>query len=868
MSDLTTGEGAGAFAPLPRHKLNGHQPASGEAAVAPAAAEGDTLWEPSPTPLAVPAPALRDLYHPGFGHAVASWSYTDAQGGLLFVVARFEGTREKDGKKVSAKDVTPFCHGRRVWTDKRGVRQDRTGWHMKAPPSPRPLFGLERLAARRKAPVLVVEGEKKVTAAERLFPDHVAVCSQGGSSSAHKTDWTPLAGRDVTVWPDQDEAGRGYAAALGGILRTNGMATRAKRLRVVEVPRDWPEGWDLADAPPPGITPETLRDLLAEAQDADPPQLPPNFRLDAKGLWWEGEYDAEGEPKPDFFICAPFEVVGEANDGTGTNWGLVIRWRDRDERQHQWSVPKRLIHSDGNGIAEQLEDAGLHCNPSSRARSLLKGFIGGVRTKQRRMSVDRIGWHVAGDRSVFILPGGEAYGPAASRVILQTERAGSDVAFLAAGTLAEWKEGIARYAAGNTRLAIGICTALATPLLDIVGGESGGIHIVGDSRAGKSTTLYVAGSVWGRGERGAQVRQWRATANGLESAAAETSDTVLILDEMGQATSNDVADTIYMLANGAGKQRADKGGAGRRSRTWRTLFLSTGELTLGAKMAEAGRKLMAGLEVRLVNLPADAGCRMGVFEKLHGFAMPSELAKHLATAARTTYGTAGRAFLSHLVRARVSDSKALEARVKQAQAEFAKRHVPADAAGQVRSVADRFALIGAAGEMAIEWEVLPWQPGEATAAAGECFRTWLGERGGAGATEDAQALAQVAAFLELHGESRFTTLLRRGERGEVAPPNPEAVRTQNRAGWRRRPGNDGDGWEYLILPQVWNAEVCRGLDPKRVVAVLQAAGLLIPGKGGKSADLVRIPGEDPVRCYRISGAILGLRDEPGQDEEE
>ncbi|WP_073136331.1 DUF927 domain-containing protein [Muricoccus roseus] len=814
-------------------------------------------------PVAVPAPKLGELYHPELGQAVAMWPYRDARGCLLFVVARFE--KEIGGKLK--KDVAPFCHGRRIWTDAQGRPQDKTRWHMKGPAAPVPLYGLQDLAARPEAPVLLVEGEKAAEAARLRFPDHVVVTSQGGSKAAKKADWRPLHRRKVVCWPDQDEPGRRYANDVAALARTARGTIRAASFSIVQVPREWPEGWDLADALPETVTEDLLAELLEEALDADPPELPKGFVFRDSGLWFDAPRDPDSEALAEpFFVTAPFEVVGEANDGTGMAWGLVIRWKDRDGRQHQWSVPKRLVHSDGSRIAEELEDAGLHCSPSGRAKTLLKNFIGGVRSKRRLICVDRTGWHTSQGKPVFILPGGEAFGPAAGSVILQTDHAGTDGAFIPAGDLQGWKTNVAAYAVGNHRLALAICTALATPLLDVVGGDSGGIHIVGDSQTGKSTTLYVAGSVWGKGARGAQVRQWRATANGLESAASETSDTALILDEMGQASAADVADTIYMLANGAGKLRAGKEGGARRTKTWRTMFLSTGEITLAAKLAEAQRKVMAGLEVRLVNLPANAGAGMGVFQNLHGMPGPGDLAKHLQLQARTHYGTAGRAFLTQLVRTRVSKQRELEARVKGAQASFAKLHVPEDAAGQVRSVADRFALIALAGEMAIEWGVVPWPKGEAVRAAGECFKTWLRERGGAGTTEDQQAINQVQAFLEAHGESRFTPLVRHDQNGNAEAPPAEALRTSNRAGWRRRPAGDKDGWEYLILPQAWTNDVCKGMDAKRVAAVLAGQGLLVAGKGGKSAAVVNVPGEGSVRVYRVSGAILGIREEAGAEE--
>ena len=54
--------------------------------------------------------------------------------------------------------------------------------------TPRPLYGLDRLAARPDAPVIVCEGEKAADAAERLFPEYVAVTSPNGAGSPHCAD--------------------------------------------------------------------------------------------------------------------------------------------------------------------------------------------------------------------------------------------------------------------------------------------------------------------------------------------------------------------------------------------------------------------------------------------------------------------------------------------------------------------------------------------------------------------------------------------------------------------------------------------------------------------------------------------------------
>ena len=776
------------------------------------------------------------------------WVYRTAEGAPVAVAARYDFTTA-DGSPD--KDVLPWTFGRRVWTNRKGNAQDRTGWHCKAPPTPRPLYGLDRLASRPDAPVLVCEGEKTADAAAALFPDLVCITSQGGSKAPGKSDWTPLQCRRVTIWPDQDEPGAGYAAKVAELAKQVGAAL----VRTVEVPTDWPKGWDLADVLPDGMAPERLHELLDDAPDGTAAEMPGGFRMTPAGLFFFPMPTVRDGERPPIFVAAPFRAMGETRTDAGEAWGLLLRWRDREGRQHQWPIPRRLIHRPGNEIAEELEQAGLACGPDARAHELLKRFVGGVKVARLLRCVTRTGWHQADGASVFVLPGGEAFGRGAADVILQADHASADAAYRAGGNLAGWQAEVAALAVGNDRLALFLAAGFAGPLLEVLGEPSGGLHLVGDSRTGKSTAVTVAASVWGKPTADAQLRAWRGTANGLEGTAAETSDALLILDEMGQADAREVADVVYMLANESGKQRATRTGTARSRQSWRTLFLSTGEITLAQKMGEAGKKAMAGLEVRLVNLPADAGAGMGVFQNLHGRATAGAFADELRTSAREHHGTAARKFLARLARARATNEAELRATLDALRAAFLAKQAPAGASGQVRSVAGRFALIGAAGELARDYGVLPWPENEAMRAAGACFEAWLAQRGGTGAGEDAATIAQVRVFLEAHGESRFT-LLGLSMTGDA--PASDLTRTINRAGFRRRvPSDKGESWEYLVLPETWKAELCKGLDAKRTAALLDGRGWLVGATGRHRSAVVTIPGEGKRRVYILSGAILG-----------
>ncbi|MEZ5763925.1 MAG: DUF6371 domain-containing protein [Xanthobacteraceae bacterium] len=156
------------------------------------------------------------------------WRYLDAAGKLLGYVFRFDTKQDKQFRPCT------------LWRDN---ATGEKSWRWESWSSPRPLYGLDRLAARPNAPVVIVEGEKACDAATRLLPAFVAVTSPNGSKSAGKADWTPLAGRRVVIWPDADEAGFAFAAAVNKAL-----AGIASEVLIVSPPADCAVGWDAADA--------------------------------------------------------------------------------------------------------------------------------------------------------------------------------------------------------------------------------------------------------------------------------------------------------------------------------------------------------------------------------------------------------------------------------------------------------------------------------------------------------------------------------------------------------------------------------------------------------------------------------------------
>lgn len=776
----------------------------------------------------------------GRGKPTMRWPYVDAHGRLMFFMCRFD-------REGEAKEFLPltYCYD----------GGERFAWRWAALDAPRPLYGLDALAAHSDVAVIVVEGEKTVDAARKLFATHIVVTSANGARAAAQADWSPLAGREVTIWPDNDGAGRRYAADVARLATQAG----AVAVRIVDVPGEWPKRWDLADPLPPGVTDVDLVQMLEQAREVPAQQLGLNSQIDGdgdtasnadgpcfisfgpylsncNGLFLERD---NGDPLQ---ICERIEVLAETRSDDGQNWGVLVRWDDHDGRVHEFALPRSALAGDGVEARRMLMDGGLYVAPQRAARDALTAYLGAVRSPKKAKAVNRIGWH----DDAFVLPDRFFATGDCERLILQDLAAG-DHKFRSLGTLKEWQEQIARFAIGNSRLVLAISCAFAGPLLDVGGFESGGVHFRGVSSSGKTAALECAGSVWGGGGINGFTNQWRATANALEGTAAQHSDTLLVLDELAQLDCKDAGAAAYLLANGQGKGRAGKTGAVRRRAQWRILFLSAGEIGLADKLAEDGRQrpLQPGQAVRVLDVPSDGGVNLGLFEMLHGFTDAKALVDHLKAASRSFYGIAAIEFIKRLT----EDRAAVRDATLQAIKVFEAAHVSEVASGEVRRAGRRFALISAAGELACAFGILPWPEGEANRAAARCFVDWIKARGGSGPAEAKNAIRTVRAFLERFGDGRFAP-------ADVAD-SPRIV--LDRAGFKRT-GRDGEA-EFLILPEAWRS-ICGGINPSTAARALADAGFLATGSDGANTRSERIAAlGKPTRVYVVRSAILEGDDE-------
>ena len=265
------------------------------------------------------------------GPATAKWDYLEATGKLIAVVYRYD----PPGRK---KEFRPWDARRRKM----------------APPDPRPLYNQPGMTSA--AQVVLVEGEK---CAQALIDAGIVATTamHGANAPVEKTDWSPLTGKAVLIWPDRDKPGWEYATQAAQAILTAG----AKSCHVLYPPEEAAEGWDSADAVAEGF------DLAAFLAHAPRAQM----------------YDIAVEDEP---------VVGSDESVWGTEdalalaftrryhrdwryvfaWGRWMMWDGQRWRSEDTLAATDLIRSVCRHAAVRAD------NPKIAAKLASSGTVGGV----------------------------------------------------------------------------------------------------------------------------------------------------------------------------------------------------------------------------------------------------------------------------------------------------------------------------------------------------------------------------------------------------------------------------------------------------------------------------------------------------------
>lgn len=553
----------------------------------------------------------------------------------------------------------------------------------------------------------------------------------------------------------------------------------------------------------------------------------------------------DGRPQPSRFVVEPFRVPAMIRDHGGVGWGLLVDLRDPDGKPHRLMVPHASLKGDAVEALGMFMERG--CVPRLGTDRYLVEYLRETRPPRRARWTKRTGWHPG---PTFVLPDGAVGDEDAGEPVVFQGPVSSANPFVAKGTLSGWRERVAGACVGNGRLVFAVSAAFAAALLKPAGAENSGVHYRGGSSSGKTTLLRVAASVCGGPDF---MARWRATDNGLEGMAYQRCDCPLLLDELSQIEPHSAGNAAYMLGNGVGKSRGNKAGGANDQVQFSTLYQSAGEVGLVEHMAEANRKTKAGQEIRLVEIPADAGASLGCFEDLHGYANGAEFAKRLDELTRQHHGTAWRPFVQRVI----DNWSELPGLLRAIARRFEADVLTETAEGQARRVAQRFALVAAAGELATDWGLTGWPEGEALRAARAAFLAWVNRRGGEENQEERAALRQVRDHLLRSAEGRYADWNRSN-----LDTDKHAPAKSDRVGYRRVDVVD-DRVEYFIFAETWRSVVCQGLDAAAVGRLLVERGYAERGTEKDRPHLVRVqlPNEGRLRVVHVLPSIWDSDDD-------
>ena len=281
------------------------------------------------------------------------------------------------------------------------------------------------------------------------------------------------------------------------------------------------------------------------------------------------------------------------------------------------------------------------------------------------------------------------------------------------------------------------------------------------------------------------------------------------------------------------------------------MFLGSSEDSLDELARYAGETVSLGQRVRIIDIAADAGRGMGVWEELHGLAAtPARFSDLVREKGYEIHGCPADAYLPQLTEWAGRDEDELASWLE-ARMEFCLRALGADRANGARArIARRFALIYAAGCLAAEFGILPWTWKEMLWAVKACYDRVILPPDALTEHTPERSIAVVRDYIERNGHGFIDTGLRRRSLTK------EDLQS---AGGAVHRGQDGRR-EFLFTNAQFRGDVCAGLPAEEVYGDLKAAVLVhcqAGGKWGVTRDLPEPLGR--IRVISVKEAILEWR---------
>ncbi len=559
-------------------------------------------------------------------------------------------------------------------------------------------------------------------------------------------------------------------------------------------------------------------------------RLPYGYSIDESGV----TVNPKGDQDKGELICGPLWICAETADENSESWGVVLKWIDMDNKEHERAIQRGRFHESSGAytLSQELANSGLFIKPSKE--KAVTQYLASFQKVDKWRSAEKVGWLDSKDGALtYVLPQNTLQKSGNTRVVFQPERhSPSSHTMHSCGTLEEWKEAVVKPVAEEEYFLFCLCVAFAGPLLRFAEIESGGFHLYQQTSRGKTTAAQVAASVWGcsadpsHSPDNSFLNTWNTTSNALAGLAAAHNDNLLVLDEIGKGSTREFGKSIYNLMGGQDKSRLDSNSNLRKRRTWRLMVLSTGEDSV-QQTIEKTETAKGGQLVRFCDIHIEGSLI------LHA-PSPGLFADNIKKHCATTYGIAGPAFIQAIVERYTAHQ--LKEKITMMSHEAHARLIPYNASNEISRLGKRFALVEVAGKLACECLGLPVDDKQIEASMDVVCGSWL--KGASSVRDDDRWIDNIREFIAAN-PGRFV---------DTDDENPIG----RDIGYIKKTGQER---QYLFRGPLL-CEAARANDASKVAKALCDRGFLFKNNNQWTSrfNVKSLPGRSPF--YAIRGEIL------------
>lgn len=434
------------------------------------------------------------------------------------------------------------------------------------------MYGMWRLQKiREQGYVVLVEGESD---AQTLWVMDVPALGVPGATT-FQAEWSDyLKGLTVLLHVEPDRGGEAFYQKMMRKLSDGGFDGTIKTFTVgplgVKDPSElWCRDGDEAK--------EKLMNLIAQAEETSLEQMviantvegapvalrqPDGWLFGEDGIWM-----VEEESGLKTNVCATPVMISKRLRNRDTGLERVEVSFKRDGAWQTVTIGRSELFTT-RGIVK-LADYGVTVN-SENAKYLVRYLDAleknNLDTIEKSDATEQTGWQSGGKFMPFFSDG----------MVFDTQNAYIIAYLCKNGTLSGWIDTVRKHR-DRWRFRFLLASSFAAPLLSILKCRIFCVYNWGDSKGGKTAALKAALSVWGDPDN--LLCTYNGTDNAIEAYCAVFNDLPVGIDERQISGANDksLSSLIYKLCEGTGRKRLNKDSSLKQTKTWRNVFLTTGE---------------------------------------------------------------------------------------------------------------------------------------------------------------------------------------------------------------------------------------------------------------------------------------------------